>query len=96
MTDIPPTPFSTLTRARDIAVKNGIRYAYTGNVHDKAGESTYCHKCGEILIGRDWYTLSDWNIDESGNCMKCGTPVAGRFNSAPGTWGSKRLTIQID
>ncbi|HID50243.1 MAG TPA: AmmeMemoRadiSam system radical SAM enzyme [Chromatiales bacterium] len=55
MMDVPPTPFGTLTRAREIAIKNGVRYAYTGNVHDEAGESTYCHSCGQKLIGRDWY-----------------------------------------
>jgi pyruvate formate lyase activating enzyme len=95
MTGIPSTPFNTLTKARNIAIKNGIRYAYTGNVHDKTGESTYCHHCGEILIGRDWYTLSDWNIDSFGNCKKCGTAVSGKFKSEPGKWGNKRLPLNI-
>ncbi|MCZ6580636.1 MAG: AmmeMemoRadiSam system radical SAM enzyme, partial [Nitrospirae bacterium] len=46
MLDKSPTPFSTVTRARRIALKNGIRYAYTGNVHDEPGGSTSCHGCG--------------------------------------------------
>ena len=43
--DRPPTPTATLTMARRIAMKNGIRYAYTGNVHDPEGGSTFCHHC---------------------------------------------------
>ena len=56
MRDTPPTPPATLTRARRIATDNGVRYAYTGNVRDEAGQSTYCHGCGAKLIGRDGYT----------------------------------------
>ncbi len=55
MRDHPPTPPATLTRARAIAMGHGLRYVYTGNVHDGAGGSTYCHGCGAMLIGRDWY-----------------------------------------
>ena len=95
MLDIAPTPTQTLTRSRQIALDNGVRYAYTGNVHDKSGESTYCHHCGELLIGRDWYVLSDWNLDAEGNCNKCGTPCAGVFEARAGEWGAKRLPVQM-
>ena len=66
--DRPPTPATTLSRARTIALANGVRYAYTGNVHDEAGGSTRCHACGERLIGRDWYTLTAWNLTDDGRC----------------------------
>ncbi len=95
MMDHPRTPVETLIRARDIAMKNGIRYAYVGNVHDKAGSSTFCHNCGHILIGRDWYQLSDWNLDAHGACTKCGTHCAGVFNDRPGTWGPKRQPVRL-
>jgi len=95
MLDVPPTPLGTLTRARSIALNNGVRYAYTGNVHDVKGESTYCHHCGETLIGRDWYVLSTWNLDEHGACKKCGTPCAGVFEAKPGTWGSRRQPVRL-
>ncbi|HSG58685.1 MAG TPA: AmmeMemoRadiSam system radical SAM enzyme, partial [Woeseiaceae bacterium] len=62
MLDTPATPKSTLTRAREIALRNGLHYVYTGNVHDFAGSSTYCPNCDDILIGRDWYQLSTWNL----------------------------------
>jgi pyruvate formate lyase activating enzyme len=93
--DIQATPSSTLSHARDIALGNGVRYAYTGNVHDKAGESTYCHQCGELQIGRDWYVLSKWNLDETGRCKNCGTRCAGWFDEQPGDWGARRLPIRI-
>ncbi len=95
MLDTPPTPKSTLTLARDIALKNGIHYAYTGNVHDFQGESTYCHCCGERLIGRDWYVLSDWNLDDQGHCQKCGTACSGVFDGRPGDWGAKRMPVRL-
>jgi pyruvate formate lyase activating enzyme len=95
MLDIPATPAQTLNRAREIAINNGVRYAYTGNVHDKQGESTYCHQCGERLIGRDWYVLSDWNLDTEGRCLNCGTLCAGVFEARPGEWGAKRLPVRM-
>ena len=95
MLDVSPTSAQTLTRARQIARGNGIRHAYTGNVHDNAGGSTYCHDCGERLIGRDWYVLSDWNLTEKGNCRFCGASCAGHFEPSPGTWGSRRLPVRL-
>jgi pyruvate formate lyase activating enzyme len=50
MRDIGPTPPATLTRARRIALDNGVHHAFTGNVHDPGGSSTYCHACGDLLI----------------------------------------------
>jgi len=79
----PSTPASTLTRARRIALENGVRHAYTGNVHDAAGSSTYCHACGELLIERDWYRLGHWGLDEQGHCAACGEKTAGHFAAAP-------------
>ena len=99
MMNTPATPKETLVRSRKIAKKNGIRYAYTGNVHDYEGASTYCHACDEILIGRDWHKLSKWNIqfdgNYSGNCNKCGTLLAGVFDGPPGDWGRRRVPIKF-
>jgi len=95
MTDVPPTPRETLIRAREIAMKNGVRYAYTGNVHNEAGDSTYCHQCGEKLIGRDWYELSDWKLAADGKCASCGTHCAGVFEAKHGDWGAKRQPVRL-
>jgi pyruvate formate lyase activating enzyme len=95
MTDKPRTPNASLLKARNIALNNGVRYAYVGNVHDKAAESTYCHHCGELLIGRDWYVLSDWHLDAEGKCQFCGTTCAGYFQELPGDWGAKRQAVRL-
>lgn len=95
MLDISPTPLSTLQRARRIALKNGIHYVYTGNAHDKKSASTYCQNCEQLLIGRDWYQLSDWNIVEQSLCCNCHMPVSGVFEGKAGTWGANRLPIKI-
>jgi len=95
MNDRPSTPPATLSRARRIAQSNGVRHAYTGNVVDPAGGSTYCHACGELLIGRDWYRLSTWKLDETGRCLSCGELCAGRFDGPAGDWGANRMPIRI-
>jgi len=92
---VPATPPATLTRARTIAKQNGVRFAYTGNVHDKAGESTYCSDCGHLLIGRDWYELSEWNLTEAGACLECRTILPGVFEAKPGNWGSQRRPVRL-
>jgi pyruvate formate lyase activating enzyme len=95
MLDLPPTPPATLARARSIALAHGLRYVYTGNVHDEAGGSTYCPGCGEIVIGRDWYELTTWHLDERGRCASCATPIPGRFESRPGAWGARRRPVRL-
>jgi pyruvate formate lyase activating enzyme len=95
MLDKPRTSHDTLIRARRIAVANGLRHVYLGNVHDKGRSSTYCHACGERLIARDWYVLSDWRLDADGACAACGTPCAGLFEAEPGHWGSRRQPVAI-
>nr|CRH04534.1 conserved protein of unknown function[Include Radical SAM superfamily protein domain] [Candidatus Magnetococcus massalia] len=95
MQDKPRTPPATLTRARSIARRNGVRYAYTGNVVDPKGSSSYCHSCGKTIIERKGYLLGRWMLDEQGACMHCGTPCGGRFEAKPGTWGSRRMPIRF-
>jgi pyruvate formate lyase activating enzyme len=95
MTETPATPPSTLKQARRIAMEAGIRYVYTGNIHDPAGQSTYCHSCGATLIGRDWYELTAWKLSADGRCVQCGTPCAGVFDGAHGRWGRRRQSIRV-
>jgi len=95
MLDHAATPPATLSRARDIAIKNGLRYCYTGNVHDERGGSTYCHQCGTKLIGRDWYVMTHWALTEDGHCRQCGAACAGVFEGRPGQWGAKRVPVRL-
>jgi pyruvate formate lyase activating enzyme len=95
MLETPPTPPATLARARRIALANGLRHVYTGNVHDREGGSTWCHGCGQRLIGRDWYVLSEWNLTPEGACNRCGARCAGVFDGPPGRWGARRLPVRL-
>jgi pyruvate formate lyase activating enzyme len=95
MLDKPPTPVETLDQARRIALKNGVRYAYTGNVHDETGGSTYCHQCGAKLIGRDWYVITEWHLTADGHCPSCHAACAGVLESRHGDWGSRRLPVRL-
>jgi pyruvate formate lyase activating enzyme len=95
MRDRKHTPIATLTRARAIARSNGVRHAYTGNVHDPAGASTYCHHCGELLIEREWYRLGYWGLDQCGNCEGCGTTLAGHFAETADSLGARRVPLRL-
>lgn len=95
MMDKPHTPAATLTRARRIAIQNGLKYVYTGNVHDAIGASTYCAGCGVRVIERDWYELGEWQLDAGGHCKQCATRIPGVFDGAPGRWGAKRMPVRL-
>ena len=95
MLDTPPTPHATLRRARATALAGGLRYVYVGNVHDRAESSTYCHQCGSMLIGRDWYELSTWHLDGDGNCLSCGAQMSGVIEGPAGNWGAKRQPVRL-
>jgi pyruvate formate lyase activating enzyme len=95
MRDRPPTPPATLARARAIGLANGLRYVYTGNVHDPVGESTWCHGCGSRLIGRSGYTVTHWALSDEARCRQCGEPCAGILEATPGTWGPRRQPVLI-
>ncbi len=95
MKDKPNTPPETLNLARRTSLKNGVRYAYIGNVRDRGRASTYCHNCNALLIGRDRYTLTHWGLGGAGACQQCGTPCAGIFEATPGAWGAKRLPVRM-
>ena len=95
MLDRPQTPAATLHRARSIAMDNGVRYAYTGNIRDATGSATWCHGCGALLIGRNGYQIGQWQLDEQARCRACQTPAAGVFESHPGSWGARRLPVRV-
>ncbi|MBN9105333.1 MAG: AmmeMemoRadiSam system radical SAM enzyme [Propionibacteriaceae bacterium] len=93
--DVPPTPPSTLRRARRIAMDAGLRYVYTGNVHDVDGDTTWCPGCGGALVVRDWYRILDYALTADGSCPRCGLAVPGRFDATAGDFGSRRIPLRI-
>ena len=94
MLDKPRTPPATLTRARAIARARGLRYVYTGNVHDPEGGGTWCPGCGRRLIERDRYALGEWQLKDQ-HCAHCGFAIAGHFADRPGHWGNRRLPVRL-
>jgi pyruvate formate lyase activating enzyme len=91
----PPTPRATLLEARRIALEAGCRYVYTGNVRGELEQSTFCHECGELVVGRDGYSITAWGLGRSGNCLRCGATCPGLFEGAPGNWGARRLPVRL-
>ena len=78
MRNIQPTPVQTLERCRTIAVAEGVRYAYVGNVTGHRWEHTYCHRCGRIVIRRSGIFATQ-NLLQNGRCPHCNTAI-------PGVW----------
>lgn len=95
MLDVPRTPARTLARAREIALGNGVRYAYTGNVVDVEGGTTICPGCRRDVVVRDWYRLLAYELSDDGRCRYCGTAIAGRFDGPAGRWGRQRLPVVL-
>ncbi len=96
MLDVPPTPVSTLKQAREIAIKNGIYYVFTGNIHDIEGSSTYCHHCKNCVIERNNYIISSYKLTDDGHCTFCGTQCNGVFEGQPSDWHGKRQPIWLE
>ena len=94
MRDIPATPVETLRRARRIAMRAGLRYVYTGNVHDREGDVTTCPSCGTAVIERDWYEILGTKL-ANGSCAACGTAIAGRFGESAGRFGRRRMRVVL-
>ncbi len=96
MMDHPPTPKTTLDRARSQALQNGLHHVYIGNYTDVGRQSSICSRCGAELIGRASYTISNYRLTPQGACPTCGTLLPGVYNAAVGGWGSKRLPVNIE
>ncbi|MCC7327113.1 MAG: AmmeMemoRadiSam system radical SAM enzyme [Burkholderiales bacterium] len=95
MTDIAHTPTATLERARAIARCEGLRYVYTGNVHDRAGGTTFCPGCEAPVIERDWHEILRYDLDEDGRCRHCATALPGRFGHFDAACDRRRRPVRI-
>ncbi len=95
MLDVPRTPPETLRMARRIALERGLRYVYTGNVHDPEGGTTRCPGCGVAVVVRDWYDIRQYELTDTGACIHCGQQVPGVYDGTAGTWGRRRVPVQL-
>ncbi|MBW2442490.1 MAG: AmmeMemoRadiSam system radical SAM enzyme [Deltaproteobacteria bacterium] len=78
---LPPTPVSTLSRYRQMAMQMGVRYVYVGNVARHEGNHTYCHNCKKLLIERQGYVIPTYNL-AGGRCKFCDTVIPGVWEGA--------------
>ncbi len=82
LANLPPTPLDTMTAARDVATKAGLRYVYLGNVREISGcDTTTCPHCGKTAIDREGWLIRNNNVDEDGKCRSCGGKIAGVFKA---------------
>jgi pyruvate formate lyase activating enzyme len=95
MADHPATPPATLFRARRIAMQHGMRYVYTGNVHDVDGGTTTCAACHTEVVIRDWHRIEQYALTDDGRCLQCGAQVPGVFDGPVGQWGGRRRPLRL-
>jgi len=95
MRDVPATPASTLLRAREVLLGEGLHHVYTGNISFSAGEVTYCSTCDLALIERDRYELLSYRLTPDGCCPDCGTRLPGRYDAVPGHFGPRRIPVRL-
>jgi pyruvate formate lyase activating enzyme len=95
MTELPPTPSATLSRARHIALDAGLHYVYTGNVHDPEGGTTYCPSCQHATIVRDWYDIRHYDLTPQGCCPICGSLIAGHFGTLGRPFGRHSIPVHM-
>ena len=98
LTDRSATPPATLQLARTLALEQGLRYVYTGNIHDPAGGTTHCPQCQHILIVRDWHQITHYALKEANHCPACGYAIAGHFDKIDGAFkqfGRQRIPVSI-
>ena len=96
MTDLPRTPAETLRRAREIGRLAGLRYVYTGNVHDEDGGTTFCPECENAVIVRDWYEIRTYRVTDEGACGFCGARLAGRYRKFGKPFGARRIPVRLE
>ena len=76
LTNLPPTPVETLERAREIALEEGVRFVYVGNVPGHSANHTYCPACGRTIIVRQGFVVTEYHL-QGGACAYCGEPISG-------------------
>ena len=87
----PAKEFFAKMDAANVALKAmdaGLRYVYTGNVHDRSGGATHCPGCGRPVIERDWYEILTY-------CEHSGAAIAGRFGHFGRPFGSRRIPVSL-
>lgn len=75
MRNLPETPLKMLEKHHSIAKKEGLRYAYIGNVPGHPLENTFCPECKSIVVKRFGFNIDEWYLDSENSCMFCGNKI---------------------
>lgn len=76
---LPSTPVNTLTRAKEIADAEGLKFVYIGNVPGNSATDTSCPKCHKLVVDRSGYHISEIHISD-GRCRYCNEEIAGMWD----------------
>lgn len=76
---LPPTPVKILNRAHEIALEEGLKFVYTGNVPGNEISNTVCPSCKAVVVVRQGYRIAE-NLISGGKCSKCGNTIEGIWN----------------
>ena len=76
---LPATPLKTLEAAKNIALSEGLKFVYVGNVPGTRDANTHCPNCHELLVERAGYAIKTQKI-VNGNCPSCSEAIAGHWN----------------
>jgi len=90
-----PTSLTSLKRAAQIATDSGLKHVYLGNTGTSVRSATHCANCGELLIKRRVYEVTEWNLNAAGCCSACGAGLKGNFKAAAGTWGNRTQPVRL-
>ena len=78
LSHLSPTSVSTLEKAREIGMGEGLRYVYLGNVPGHSAENTHCPGCKKLLIRRLNYQILEYNLEKN-LCKYCSEVISGCF-----------------
>ncbi len=70
--DLPPTPVATLEKLAKVAMEEGLKHVYIGNVWGHRLENTYCPRCGTLVVERRGFFITRWRLLDDFKCPNCG------------------------
>lgn len=79
--DLPTTSPPIIKKARQEALKKGLKYVYAGNLGPSSADNTFCPVCGQLVVERQGYAVK--RFDQNGHCPKCGQKIAGWWGKTP-------------
>ena len=76
LSNLQATKTTVLEQAREIALKQGLKYVLIGNVWGHEAENTFCPNCQKVVIKRTGFAANKINIKDN-KCIFCGEKISG-------------------